>query len=77
MKDEEQDIRIEARDWCSDMGASENQVENIALHFYNKGKQKTLKAFCEDAEVKPCNLRFLSLMGFECWQQLKKKWGIE
>ncbi len=41
---EEQDVRIEARDWCgaidTDRGASENQVENIAIHFYNKGKEE-------------------------------------
>ena len=43
-KEIEQDIRIEARGWCgpieTDKGASENQVENIALHFYNKGYEK-------------------------------------
>ena len=37
----EQDIRISARNWCgpidTDHGASENQVENIALHFFEEG----------------------------------------
>ena len=38
----EQNIRNETRDWCgpidTDRGCSENQAENIALHFFNKGR---------------------------------------
>ena len=41
----EQDIRIEARDWCgeidTDKGCSENQAENLALHFFEKGRETT------------------------------------
>ncbi len=48
---EEQDIRIEARRWCgpidTDHGASENQVENVALYFYEKGREKLLKEIDE------------------------------
>lgn len=35
--EKEQDIRIDARGWCGNEGCSENQAENIAIHFYEKG----------------------------------------
>jgi len=45
----EQDIRIEARNWCgpvdTEHGATENQVENIAIHFFNKGLELSKKQF--------------------------------
>lgn len=41
------EIRIEARTWCSpvetDHGATENQVENMALHFFKKGEEAERK----------------------------------
>ena len=40
----EQDIRIEARNWCgaidTDRGCSENQAENLAIHFFGEGRKK-------------------------------------
>ncbi len=53
-KEIEQDIRIEARNWCgpieTDRGASENQVENVALHFFEKGWDEHSKAVDEKAD---------------------------
>ena len=43
----EQDIRIEARNWCgpveTDRGCTENQAENLALHFFNEGKKEIIQ----------------------------------
>lgn len=57
----EQDIRIEARDWCgpvdTDHGATENQVENIDLHFFQKGEeQERRKHELEIKEARECML---------------------
>ena len=41
------ELRIEARTWCgpieTDRGASENEVENIAIHFFKKGAETERK----------------------------------
>lgn len=43
-KNKEQEIRVEARNWCgaieTDRGCSENQVESLAIHFYQKGVEE-------------------------------------
>ena len=68
-KQTEQDIRIEARDWCgiihTDRGASENQVENVALHFFEKGFEQCNKLNKEKADYTLKHLVFFNKLDME------------
>ena len=68
-KEIELDIRIEARGWCgsidTDRGASENQVENVALYFFKKGFEQCNKLNKEKADYTLKHLVFFDKIDME------------